>query len=380
MSHAILFNGAHVGLLIVTVLLWACIFCLAAGTALPLSKIPHGAVRGLAFPREQFFGVAIVALVGSFLLLRGTALFWAIGILVAVMAIQVLYIAKFTPLWSRQSADASDDERGRADTQLTLISANVKLSNRDFDQLIACVRRHDPDIVAAIEVDEEWIGALQDALGDVFAHWVNVPKDTGYGLSLMSRYGLSETEVRELVVKGVPSIRTVVTLPSGDRLRLYVVHPEPPVINHDTKGRDSEIAKVGMEAETDTLPSIVTGDLNDVAWSSTTRRFQRLSGLLDPRVGRGFYNTFHAYMPWMRWPLDHLFHHPRFRLIRMERLEKIGSDHFPMLFSLALAHDEEMNSDPGDCEKDERDEVNEMIEEERAADREAIGTDWEKAD
>ena len=357
--------------------LWALVIILFLGSVLPLSKIPHGMIRGLAFPREQFFGLAVVSAIAAFFVLESGALHLALAVLALVALIQLIYIVKFTSLWRRQSVDADEAQQTDADARLDLIAANVKLSNRDYDRLIDLLRRRQPDIAIAIEVDEDWITALQTALKADYAHWVMVPKDNGYGMCLMSRLALSETQVRSLVVEDVPSIRTAVTLPSGDMLRLYAVHPEPPVIDHDTKGRDSEIALVGLEAKDDPLPSIVTGDLNDVAWSTTTSRFQRLSGLLDPRVGRGFYNTFHAYMPWMRWPLDHLFHDPRFRLIKMERLEKIGSDHFPMLFSLALADRKKAASMPEKSDAEERGEVKDMIRQERKRDREAIGADWE---
>ena len=362
------------------ILLWGLTGLMLLAALLPLSKIPHGAIRGLAFPREQFFFIAVALGLVMFFWQPGLPGLLGAVALFGAAALQLVYILKFTPVWRRQSVEAAPELKKATDRHVSLLASNVKKSNRDYEKLIALIHARTPDIVMAIEVDEDWIAALKKPLGDIYPHTVEVPLETGYGLYLLSRLQLTETEVRELITEGVPSIRTAVTLRNGEKFRLYVVHPEPPVINHDTAGRDGEIAMVGMEAKEDPLPAIVTGDLNDVAWSSTTRRFQRLSGLLDPRIGRGFYNTFSATMPWMRWPLDHLFHDPQFRLLEMARMPKVGSDHFPMWFVLALAESDAVALDPGNADAEEREETRELIREEKSRDREAIGSDWEDED
>jgi hypothetical protein len=76
--------------------------------------------------------------------------------------------------------------------------------------------------------------------------------------------------------------------------------------------------------------------LNDVAWSRTTKLFQKMSGLLDPRVGRGFFNTFHAHIPLLRFSLDHIFHSSEFRVRKLKVLADVGSDHFPVFVELSL--------------------------------------------
>jgi len=97
-------------------------------------------------------------------------------------------------------------------------------------------------------------------------------------------------------------------------------------------------------------PTIVAGDLNDVAWSRTTRLFQKISRLLDPRIGRGRFNTYHADHWWLRWPLDHVFHSDDFRLLRLEVQPSIGSDHFPIFaeFSYEPAGEDEQSAPSND--------------------------------
>ena len=78
------------------------------------------------------------------------------------------------------------------------------------------------------------------------------------------------------------------------------------------------------------MPVIVVGDFNDVPWSRTTSLFRKISRLLDPRVGRGFYNTFNAKNILMRWPLDYVFISEEFRVKTFGLTESINSDHFPL--------------------------------------------------
>jgi len=75
--------------------------------------------------------------------------------------------------------------------------------------------------------------------------------------------------------------------------------------------------------------------------------------------------------------LDHLFHDPQFRLVDMARLEKIGSDHFPMMFRLALADRPMESIDAGSADPAEQAHIERMIWEEKKRERTPIGSDWE---
>jgi endonuclease/exonuclease/phosphatase (EEP) superfamily protein YafD len=165
-------------------------------------------------------------------------------------------------------------------------------------------------------------------------------------MHLFSRLRLVDPEVRFLIDEYVPSIRAGLETRSGAVVALHSVHPAPPPLQ-DAARRDAELLLVALVVREGggARPAIVMGDLNDVAWSATTRLFQKVGGLLDLRVGRGVFPTFHADRPLLRWPLDHVFFDRSFGLMGAEVMPDVGSDHFPFLAALchrpgaAWAHD-----------------------------------------
>jgi endonuclease/exonuclease/phosphatase (EEP) superfamily protein YafD len=203
------------------------------------------------------------------------------------------------------------------------------------------MKEADPDIMVALEVDEKWMSGL-DSVRQTHPHVIDSVQDNYYGMVVFSRLPLEDAEVRHLVEDDTPSIRATVKLRNGERIRFYALHPKPPepLRDQDSKPRDAELVLVAKEiAASGAIPTVVCGDLNDVAWSDTTRIFRHLSGMLDPRIGRGLLNTYHADNPLFRFPLDHVFHSNHFRLFRLQRLPKVGSDHFPVLIELNLEPD-----------------------------------------
>jgi len=170
------------------------------------------------------------------------------------------------------------------------------------------------------------------------SHSIKCPLDNLYGMHVFSRLPLLEPEICFLVEDDVPSIHALVKMRSGDEVRVHFVHPAPPspTENPESAERDAELIVVARSVAGSEQPIVVAGDLNDVAWSATTRLFRKISGLLDPRIGRGMFNTFHVGYPFLRWPLDHLFHSEHFTLRFIDRLPSIGSDHFPLLTRLTL--------------------------------------------
>jgi endonuclease/exonuclease/phosphatase (EEP) superfamily protein YafD len=302
-------------------------------TLVPFHKGETWWVRVCDFPRTQLAVLIVATLVGIMTFTSMSALAWVMSFaLLVCLGIQLMVILPYTRLWPIEVRRTGDTPGPRT---ISLLIVNVLMENRTADRLVEIIAANDPDLILAVETDDWWCGQLEKAL-DRYPFRVAHPLPNTYGTLLLSRLELVDPEVRFLLKPDIPSIRTGVRLRSGETVTLYGLHPEPPAPGEaDTSlPRDAELVLAGREIAEARDSVIVAGDLNDVAWSHTSRLFRRISRLLDPRVGRGMYNTFHARYWALRWPLDHVFVSDTFVLRRLERLPFFGSDHFPVYIAL----------------------------------------------
>jgi endonuclease/exonuclease/phosphatase (EEP) superfamily protein YafD len=350
---------------------------LVFGTVVPLLRSDAWWIRVFDFPRIQIAVLIGLTLAGYAVLhLYGTLRPWeyALAAVVCLALVWQLYsIAPYTVFYPRQMSDSrAEDDSNR----ISLLVYNVLSDNREVAALRDLIRDNDPDIILLSEPTRWWLEQL-DGLEDDYPYTLFQPQENHYGKLLYSRLELEDPEIRFLIEPEIPSIRTRVRLRSGTVVTFYGVHPPPPGPKHpddgedggveendeeenedgereDSDTRDAELMLVAKEIKKlGDVPVIVAGDLNDVAWSRTTHLFQRTGGLLDPRVGRGFFNTFDTRSRLTRVPLDHVFASRHFLLVELRRLPDIGSDHFPLFVVLdydpgASVANEEPQPDAGD--------------------------------
>lgn len=308
---------------------------LLAATLLPLWRHPHWLIRGLDFPRMQLAAVAsLLILIQVISLDLAKTQTWAlISITLVCLAWQLWWVMPYTIFWRSEVKTTKTHSPNR---KLSIFTANVLTPNRQADAFLKLVSQYAPDVLVTLESDQWWQRHLDTLQADM-PYSMKCPLDNLYGMHVYSRLPLENTEISYLIEDDIPSMHAQIKLRSGDPVRIHFLHPAPPspTENPESAERDAELVIVARSVGDSDQPVVVTGDLNDVAWSATTRLFRKLSGLLDPRVGRGMFNTFHAKYPFIRWPLDHLFHSHHFTVTSIKRLPYFGSDHFALLTELS---------------------------------------------
>tara|TARA_R110002074_G_scaffold5143_5_gene25260 strand:+ start:210 stop:1139 length:930 start_codon:yes stop_codon:yes gene_type:complete len=253
-------------------------------------------------------------------------------VLLGCFIFQIAKVYPYTLFAKYEIQDASMNY----ESSFSIYTANVLQDNENVTDVLADAQKFDADIILFTETDKIWQRLLSEKFGKRYK--VEIPLSNTYGMLLYSKLELVDAKVMYMVEDTIPSIHAKIILPSKDTLQLFAIHPAPPTPQHNPSSvdRDAEMMKIAKLTRESLFPVIVIGDFNDVAWSETTELFQKVSGLLDLRKGRGLFNTYNAKSFLMRWPLDHIFSSPEFRILDLKLGKNTSSDHYPFFTRLSF--------------------------------------------
>lgn len=212
--------------------------------------------------------------------------------------------------------------------QMRVLLLNVLSSNTRFEDVRRLIQDTRPDVVALLEVRDNWLRELAPALVE-FSARVEHARTDNFGLALYSRAPLTgSVEITALF----PSI--VATL-DGD-VTVVLTHPMPPVDSYYQSLLSQQFDDIAARLRTLNPTAIVLGDFNSTPWSRPFRRLVDATGLCDTRAGFGLQGTFPAESILMRIPIDHALVSCDIG-VRARRVERVvGSDHLPVVIDLVM--------------------------------------------
>ncbi len=342
-------------------------------SALPLVETNAWWVRYADFPRLQLT-IVLIVLLPVFIALRGRA--GALGWIVStfVMVAVFYHASKLQPYSPLTAQVAAGVEACAPASTVTVMVANVKERNESAARFLELVDKADPDVLLVLETDPWWDRHLAP-LGDRYPDREQfIPEGHGdFGMHLFSKLKLVSPQFTFLFDAYSPTIVTGLMLRNGETVEFIGLHPHPPMApSLPTTLRDAHILSAAMEARSHDAPTILAGDFNAVPWEPVIRRAARIGGLLDPRIGRGFYPTFDANSAIISWPLDQVLYQDGFGLLGFDTLPEFGSDHLPVMARLCHAPAAPLQQRAPDLWADDLSEAQKSIEAARALHPESL--------
>ena len=264
---------------------------------------------------------------------------------VAVLALLVLLVngLLLTPQFFQQTPAAGAHGR-----PLSIALVNILHKNRDRDSALAFIRSCDSDLMIIQEIDPWWEGVIREA-GTRYRFEVSEPGEGSFGMALLVHESVASDEAIEIESTDVidfadghdgalrPSIELTLKL-DGRRVKILSIHPPPPMSGRLTALRDSVIRRAKDWANKQTVPHIIIGDLNTTPWSYAFKTLVGDGELVSSQVGRGNQGTWPTMLP-VPWklPIDHCVYSGQWVCLKREVGAQTGSDHLPLLVTVALA-------------------------------------------
>src|SRR5690606_4282471 len=336
---------------------------LIIASILPLLSNQYWVFRICEFARIQILVLQIPTLILGFFVYNEQPTYVLINqsFLVVFIVYSAMLLAPYLPF----KRLFGKEKRYNDSESISILSFNVYQYNKQYQQFVSLVNDVKPDIFLTMESNADWEQAIS-VLDSEYPYRKKVALENTYGMHFYSKIKVDDCKVNYFMADDLPSIEANLTMPNNEKLTFFGTHPPPPSpTEEDTSNeRDGEIIMMGKKVKTYNNPVILVGDFNNVAWSKSSRLFNKISGLTDPRVGRGFFSTYHANYKLLRFPIDLLFHSNSIFIEEFKTLKNIGSDHLPLYCRFYI--DSKGNSNETNNEKLDEEELetaHEMVKE-----------------
>lgn len=316
-------------------------------SVLPLTRFKHWAFRGPEFAKIQILILQVLTVIWSFFIWNtDDSIFLILWIAtLCVIGYHAYILIEFTPLVKNKNNLLGHRDRNKP--AISILSANVLQDNTQYSDFLNLVHKNDPDIILTMESNHAWKEALAP-LEEKYPHNILIPLENTYGMLFYSKLEIAWHEVQYLISDEIPSIEAKVLDSSGKVFTFIGIHPPPPSPSEEdtSKVRDAEMMKLAEKLYKRSDETImVVGDFNNVAWAKSSRRFRKVSGLIDPRRGRGLVSTFPTWSDWLAVPIDLMYHSRDIFILNFNKLEDFGSDHYPLLCNLVIETEKAENFD-----------------------------------
>lgn len=217
---------------------------------------------------------------------------------------------------------------------LRVLAINVYIKNRNYAPTINLIREENPDLVAVIEVNQNWLQALQ-SIEDILPYSLQSPRtELSSGIALYSKFPLTPEAIETFETPKDYHLGATL-MQDGRRLAVVALHPPPPIRATLFDYRNRELEAIGQYVQTLGDPVVVMGDLNITMWSPNYQKFIEISRLNNTRKGFGVLPTWNTYHPLLYIPIDHCLVSSDIHVLYTKTGKNVGSDHLPVIAELA---------------------------------------------
>lgn len=216
---------------------------------------------------------------------------------------------------------------------LRVLSVNVNVNNRNKTSTLELIRQEQPDLVAIVETDRQWLDAMQ-TVKDLLPYSLQSPRAERFGIALYSKLPLTLEAIETF--DAPKDFHLVATMNrAGKQTTVVALHPPPPRDATLFEQRNRELIEIGRYVQTLNQPVITLGDLNITQWSPNYQEFISRSGLHNTRRGFGVLPSWPSQLPVLLIPIDHILVNAQMQVVNTRIGRKVGSDHLPVIADLS---------------------------------------------